>query len=572
MSSNSIFKFGAAALAALAFVGYFWVFSGPEEPQSGRSGLTRDDALAELAGYVETIKPRQQFTNWRAPVPLGAEPSLEDTLPKIEKFPLAVDPATNVGDVVVEIFSSTEKSGKGSDGWLVTVAEEFNKKGVKLAGGHTAKVKVRYIPSGTGYQYIGSGKYLPGGFTPSNELWIKMAEGRGVRMTPISDSMVSNLAGVVMKTRVADTLKTQGGTLNIKNLIDAVSQGKLSMGYTDPFASSTGLNFLVTVLQTFSGGDDTQLLSPDVASAFEVFQRSVPFVALTTIQMRQSVNNDGSLDAFVMEYQTFLKDKSLSSGYEFIPFGVPHDNPLYAVGDLPEEKLETLRAFAEFSKEPAYTARAEEYDFKPHADYQPPYAAPAGELIIRAQNFWKEKKYAGRPIAAVFLCDVSGSMSGTRIHGVREALKQAATFIPSDSSIGVVTFSNEVSILLPIKKFDLNQKGALLATAQSIQEGGGTAMYDGVAVALSMLAEEQKKQPDLKPMLFVLTDGETNHGLSFDNMRGVIEGINVPVFTIGYEADITELQRLSSVVEAASLQADSEDIAYKLSTIFNAEM
>jgi Ca-activated chloride channel family protein len=97
-------------------------------------------------------------------------------------------------------------------------------------------------------------------------------------------------------------------------------------------------------------------------------------------------------------------------------------------------------------------------------------------------------------------------------------------------------------------------------------------MYDGVAVALSMLAEEQKKQPDLKPMLFVLTDGETNHGLSFDNMRGVIEGINVPVFTIGYEADITELQRLSSVVEAASLQADSEDIAYKLSTIFNAEM
>jgi Ca-activated chloride channel family protein len=163
-------------------------------------------------------------------------------------------------------------------------------------------------------------------------------------------------------------------------------------------------------------------------------------------------------------------------------------------------------------------------------------------------------------------------MSGTRIHGVREALKQAATFIPSDSSIGVVTFSSDVSILLPIKKFDLIQKGALLATAQSMQEGGGTAMYDGVAVALSMLAEEQKKEPNLKPMLFVLTDGETNRGLSFDNMRGVIEGINVPVFTIGYEADFAELQRLSSVVEAASLQADSEDIAYKLSTIFNAEM
>jgi Ca-activated chloride channel family protein len=170
------------------------------------------------------------------------------------------------------------------------------------------------------------------------------------------------------------------------------------------------------------------------------------------------------------------------------------------------------------------------------------------------------------------VCDVSGSMSGTRIQGVREALKKAATFVTPDSSIGVVAFSNDVKILLPIKKFDLNQKGALLATAESLREGGGTAMYDGLAVALSMLAEEQKKQPNLKPMLFVLTDGETNRGLSFDNMRAVIEGMSVPVFTIGYEADIAELQRLSSIVEAASLQADSEDIAYKLASIFNAEM
>jgi Ca-activated chloride channel family protein len=567
MFSKPVIKYGAVTLAALALAGYLYTnFSPIPGP------FTYDEALVQLTDYVDDIKPQQQFVNWRAQVPLGAEPSLEETLPAIDKFPLAVDPAARSGDLVVEIFSSTEKSGKGTDGWLVTVAEEFNRRNVKLGNGRTAKVKVRYIPSGTGYQYIGSGKYLPDGFTPSSQLWIKMAEARGVRMTPISDSMVSNLAGVVMKSHIADTLKTQGGTLNIKNLIDAVSQGKLSMGYTDPFASSTGLNFLVTVLQTFSGGNDAQLLSPEVASAFEVFQRSVPFVALTTIQMRQSVDNDGSLDAFVMEYQTFAQDQSLRSGYEFIPFGVPHDNPLYAVGQLPEEKFDALRAFAEFAREPAHAARAAEYGFKPPAGYQSSHPAPAGELIIRAQKFWKEKKYAGRPIAAVFLCDVSGSMSGTRIHGVREALKKAATFVTPDSSIGVVTFSDNVRILLPIKKFDLNQKGALLATAESLRESGGTAMYDGVAVALSMLAEEQKKQPNVKPMLFVLTDGETNRGLSFDNMRAVIEGMSIPVFTIGYEADFAELQRLSSIVEAASLTADTEDIAYKLATIFNAEM
>jgi Ca-activated chloride channel family protein len=567
MFSKSVFKYGAATVAALAVGGFLYSSFGPAP-----GPLTYDEALVQLIGHVEKIKPRQEARPALSPVPLGNEPSIEDTLPSIDKFPFAVDPGSQPRDVVVEIFSSTEKAGKGTDGWLVTVAEEFNRRNVKLKDGRSAKVKLRYIASGTGYQYIASGKYLPDGFTPSSQLWIKMAEARGVRMTPISDSMVSNLAGVVMKTHVADTLKTQGGALNIKSLIDAVSQGRISMGYTDPFASSTGLNFLVTVLQTFSGGNDAQLLSPEVASAFEIFQRSVPFVALTTIQMRQSVDNSGSLDAFVMEYQTFAQDQTLRSGYEFIPFGVPHDNPLYAVGQPSEEKLEAMRAFAEFAREPAHATRAAEYGFKPPADYQPSHQAPAGELIIRAQKFWKEKKYAGRPIAAVFLCDVSGSMSGKRIQGVRQALKKAATFITPDSSIGVVAFSNDVRILLPIKKYDLNQKGALLATAERLSEGGGTAMYDGVAVALSMLAEEQKKQPNAKPMLFVLTDGETNRGLSLDNMRGVIEGMSIPVFTIGYEADIAELERLSAIVEAASFQADAEDIAYKLATIFNAEM
>jgi Ca-activated chloride channel family protein len=567
MFSKPVLKYGAITAAALALAGYLYMQSAPDA-----GSLTYDEASLQLTKLVDEIEPKQQFVNWRANVPVGAQPSLEETLPNIDKFPLVVNPAVRPTDVVVEIFSSTEKSGKGTDGWLVEVAEEFNQQNVKLENGSTAKVKIRYIASGTGYQYIGSRKYLPDAFTPSNHLWIKMAEARGVTMTSISESLVSNLAGVVMKQDVADTLKTEGGDLNVKNLIDAVSQGRLSMGYTNPFASSTGLNFLVTVLQSFGGGDDAKLLSPEVASAFEVFQRSVPFVAFTTIQMRQSVDNDGSLDAFVMEYQTFTKDQSLKSGYEFIPFGIRHDNPLYAVDQLSEEKLEALHAFAKFASEPAVAEKAEQYGFAPPTGYNPPYVAPAGNLIIRAQQFWKEKKYSGRPIAAVFLCDVSGSMSGTRIRGVREALKKAGTFITPESSIGVISFSTDVKILLPIKKFDLNHKGALLAAAESMREGGQTAMYDGVAVALSMLAEEQKKQPNLKPMLFVLTDGETNRGLGFDNLRAVVEGMNIPVFTIGYEADFDELQRLSSLVEAASLKADSEDIAYKLATIFNAEL
>ena len=48
----------------------------------------------------------------------------------------------------------------------------------------------------------------------------------------------------------------------------------------------------MTVLDSIAGGDPARLTSPDVASVFEQFQRQVPFVALTTLQMRDSVEND----------------------------------------------------------------------------------------------------------------------------------------------------------------------------------------------------------------------------------------------------------------------------------------
>ena len=47
-------------------------------------------------------------------------------------------------------------------------------------------------------------------------------------------------------------------------------------------------------------------------------------------------------------------------------------------------------------------------------------------------------------------------------------------------------------------------------------------MYDGILVALKMLVAAKAKQPECKPLLIVLTDGETNAGLSFDKVKPVL--------------------------------------------------
>jgi Ca-activated chloride channel family protein len=559
---------GLVVLGVIAF--QFWPKIGSFT--GGAGDLSREQAAVQLDRLVDDIKPIDALVDWRAKIDIAAKATIEDTLPDIDQFDLVVNPPAGTNDVAVEIFVSTEKSSSGDDGWMVDLAEAFNNANIAVSSGRTGKVRIRRIPSGTGYQFIASGKYRPDAFSPSNHLWIRMAEAKGVSMTPVREQLVDNIAGVVMKEEVAAKLRQTYSDLDMKNLVDSVVQGTITMGYTDPFASSTGLNFLVTVLQTFADGDDARLLSPEVVSAFEGFQRGVPFVALTTLQMRESVDKNGSLDAFVMEYQTFANDQSLRSGYEFIPFGAAHSNPLYAVGKPTAEAKEVLEALALMAKGDRFAGLAKEKGFDPPFGDPSSYQLPPGRLMVQAQQIWKDKKHAGRPIAAVFICDVSGSMDGTRIKGVREALVKGADFIDDKNAIGLVSFANDVGVLLPIKRFDLNHKASFVAAAQSLSVGGQTAMYDGIAVALDMLSKEIKKRPETKPMLFVLTDGETNQGLRFDNFQPIVEAMGIPVYTIGYEANLDELKRLSSLVEAASMNAGQDDVGYKIGTLLNAEM
>ncbi len=533
--------------------------SEPLDPADARDQL---DEFADDIDWIDAPIGRSASI----PPPSGAD--LAATLPPLDEFPLRVDS----GDPdAIEIWSSTEKSGEAgtSDGWMTEVAEAFNDADITRADGSPATVDLRSIASGTGYQFIARGQELPHAFTPSNELWTEMA-AEFQTMTEVRPVTVENVAGIVMKDETADELRASYGELSPENLVDAVIAGDLVMGYTDPFASSTGLNFLLTVLDSIAEGDATQLTSPDVASVFEQFQRQVPFVALTTLQMRDSVENDtGTLDTFVLEWQTYSNTDSLQNGFEFIPFGVRHDNPLYAVGDLTPAESETLELFAEFAGRPEIRESAADFGFDPEP-FTPTVETPSGATLIDVQNVWKDKKDGGRPVATVFVVDVSGSMEGTRIQSVRSAMASAREFIKPETEVGVVEFNDIAMKRLDIAEFDLNQQGRYAAIAEDLSPGGGTAMYDGIVLGLKMLEDRRAADPELKTILVVLTDGETTNGLQFGDVDRMVAGLRIPIYTVGFEADLDELGRVSSLVEAANIDASEEDVEFKIAALFNA--
>jgi Ca-activated chloride channel family protein len=489
--------------------------------------------------------------------------SASDELPDIGIYPLSVTADTPLS---IEIFSSTEKAGAGKDGWINTVAERFNAEGYEV-GGQRVSVSIRPIASGLALDYITTGKYRPEVFSPANELWASMIEDSGVALAQTADRLAGNTAGILMKKSTYDKYTEKFGEVTLDKVIGAVLSGDLVLGYTNPYASSTGLNILTAILKSF---DAANPLSEAAVSKLVEFQASVPPVAFTTAQMRESAKK-GVIDTMVMEYQAYINEPTLKD-YVFTPMGVRHDSPVYTIGDIGADKQEVLRLFSEYCLNKESQAEAKKDGFNAHDDYKGVSPEMTGTELLEAQHIWKDNKDAGRPVVAVFVADTSGSMEGTPITELMKSLVNASSYIGDNNYVGLVSYSDDVYIDLPIDAFTGKQRAYFNGAVKNLSAAGGTATYDAVLVAANMLLEKKKELPDAKLMMFVLSDGQQNEGFDLKKIIPVIGGLNIPVHTIGYNADLEELSELSAINEGLNINADDTNVVYNLKNVFNANL
>lgn len=511
-------------------------------------------SLSELLERVTTKESQPRKGS------ISLDNNLFDELPEIDKYPTSVN---GNGDIVLEIFSSGEKAGTGQDSWLIDVATEFNKAGVTTSDGQTVGLTVRSVSSGLASDYIASGKYLPDLYTPSNELFGEYCKIRGGDLEMVNPRLVGNTACLLVKKGSSED--------NVKKLIDDVIAGKTNLGYTNPQTSATGLNLLIEILKTYDSND---MFSDTSVKAFSDFNNNIPFVAYTTQQMVTSAGN-GSLDAIVSEYQAYINDENLKSMYDVVPFGVRHDNPLYVVQKSTKtpQQLEAIELVNTFLMSEASQAVATQKGFNANDDYKSDYETNGAE-IDRALVTYKDNKDSGKDIIAVFVADCSGSMDGEPMLALKQSLTNGAQYINNNNQIGLVSYSDDVTIELPIAKFDLNQRSYFQGAVEDLSVGGGTASYDAILVAMNMIEKAKETTPDAKVMIFLLSDGASNSGYKLDSITPILKKYKYPVYTISYgeEGDSDALQKLSDVNEAASINSDSDDIIYKIKSLFNSQL
>ena len=559
-------KKNAGILAIVAVVVCVAVFGGIYLTRNmGKSdkAISEESAKAKLERMIERIGP-SVAEPVRSPIEYDEEENAAAELPEIDTCEVMVAAATGL---YAEIYSSPEKAGTGTDGWLCEMADEFNRQGYEL-NGQQMSVQVRKVNSGQALDYIATGKAVPEGFTPSNMLWVDMLNARGVGTETITESLVGNVAGILLSDDTYNQIVEKYGSVDLKAITQATEAGEFAMGYTNPFASSAGLNFLICTLERY---DLNNPLSASAVEGFQKFQKNVPFVALTTMQMRDAASK-GTLDGFILEYQSYINDPTLTSNYKFTPFGYRHDNPLVCVDSISAEKKEILIRFAQYCASENSRNRASEYGFNGMDDYACEYQPVSGDVLVAAQKLYKTNKDSGRPVIGVFVTDVSGSMSGAPLAALQDSLINSMKYINGGNFIGLVSYSQDVTIEVPVSEFSLEQQTLFKGAVENLYASGGTATFDGICVAMDMITKAMEEHPDAKPMIFVLSDGDTNSGYNLNDIRGILSGLRIPVYTIGYNADLEALQTISSVNEATSIDASTDDVVYQLKNLFNANM
>lgn len=525
---------------------------------------TYDEAVTELKAFndkipTDTLTPRMDIYD-------------DDTnlvhLADISTFPIVVE---GKGDINIEIATATEMSSDAPDDFLKVVAENFNKSGAEIDG-KSVSVSIRKITSGEVLTYMTDSDYRPDAYVPSSEAWGEMLSSKGIKTVEIADRLAGNTAGILMEKNTHDEFVSSHGEVTLSNVLEAAIAKELTFAYTNPYTSSTGLNILTAMLHSF---DSDNPLSSSAQQKLLDYQKEAPPVAYTTGVLRDQASK-GIIKAMVMEEQAYVNTPELSD-YVYTPAGIRHDHPLYSFDYVSSEKQSAAKLFAEYCKNDDNQKLATEKGFNLHDDYKSQPSGLDGAGYLSAQKIWKQSKDGGQPIIAMFVADISGSMAGTPIKSLKNALLSTSSYISSDNYIGLVSYADNVHINLPIEKFDNEQRAYFSGAVKDLDIEGSTATYNAVLVALKLMIEKKEEIPNAKMMLFVLSDGDQNKGYTLDRVTPIVAGLNVPVYSIGYNLNegaraTSELEKLSGINEATLINANSDDLITHMRNLFNVEL
>lgn len=324
--------------------------------------------------------------------------------------------------------------------------------------------------------------------------------------------------------------------------------GRFRFGMTNPATSNTGFSAVLGLAAAVSGKGEALETADIDKKALTAFARAQALTAGSSGWLAEAYQREQERLDGIVNYASVLH--GLNQGgklREPLLLVYPKDGVITAdyplmllnAGKRPEyDKLVAYLKGEAFQK--AMTAATFRQTINPaiasampHRDYFelafPAKLAVVDGLLDAYQNEFR------RPADSTFVVDVSGSMGeGGRIEQLRAALGGLAGGDASLSGrfsrfnererIAVLTFSSEVhERRLWEMGTDRSANSAVLGEiggfARQLNTRGGTAIYTAVREGYEAALARQRKEPDRVYSVVLMTDGQSNEGMSIDQFQ-----------------------------------------------------
>ena len=419
---------------------------------------------------------------------------------------------------------------------------------------------------------------------PASSLWLNVGDtghrvkhGESVSISPVVFGIRQSLA---------EELGFVGREVSVRDILDAITAGKLKFCMTSATQSNSGASAYIGFLYALLGNPD-MITEEDLEN--EQLQSDIQ--ALLSGVDRSSGSSDWLKDMFLeggydamVNYECLIiqaNEELESRGEETLYVVYPYDgltladSPLGYVDNGDDDKETAFLELQEYllsedvqneiqrtGRRTGYTGISDENRdvFRTDWGVQPDRVLstmrmPSTDVLFQALNLYQTD--FKKPSLSIYCLDYSGSMSGKGNEQLVAAMEQLLiqenaekNFLQaSKDEVNVLIFFDDQVLAEYTAVGSGTELEALYDKVESQDTGSGTDMYVAAEEALQVLSHYDLSQ--YTPAVILMTDGMS--GGSFDAFMEQYQelGEDVPVFSIMFgDADSEQLEELAAATNA----------------------
>jgi len=446
---------------------------------------------------------------------------------------------------------------------------------------------IDYIGTLDGTELVASGKadgVYDATWFPSNR-YLSLLEGGNGKIAEANKIMYSPVV-LGVKPDVASEFGWDVAAPTWGEIVDTVAAGKFQYGMTSPVSSNSGFSALIEATTALSGTGDALTVETidSVADTLTTLFEGQNMVSGSSGWLAEKFTENPDLTDGIFNYESVLRSMTVNG--EPLDIIIPSDGVITA--DYPLTLLTSTTEQKEALYDEAVQWLMSDVAQETIADttlrnttsnpvdsttvFELPFPNQLDSVQELISVYLAEIK---KPSDMVFTIDTSGSMDGSRLESLKEALRTMTTgdensFVSFQNreQVTFVEFASDIKAEPSFSFTTQNMDSELNSVNQYINQlsaEGGTAMYSALKEAYLKALQYKKANPDHFISVVLFSDGITQEGLTYTDFMDWYEqqknndsGIQtIPAFVIQFgEVNTNEVQSIANVTGGKLFNAD----------------